>query len=301
MWNHRLLQFNGDRRFADIMERGLYNGFLSGVSLDGRHFFYENPLSTDGTRHHEEWFECPCCPPNVARMLASIGDYFYSTGPQDLWVHLFAANQAQVEIDGQTVTVEQDTQYPWNGTVRLTLTPAHAQTFTLHVRVPGWCEQYSIAINGEVQAITTDQGGYLAILRAWQPGDRVDFTMEMPVQPVWANPAVRQLEGRVAIQRGPVVYCLEGVDHGGIVLDRISVNPQAIASFTVSHRTDLLGGVTILEGQGKVIEACADGALYSSKAPVEQAVQIRAIPYYAWDNRAPGEMRVWLRTSGGRE
>lgn len=299
MWNHRLLQFQGQERFADIMERGLYNGFLSGVSLDGWHYLYENPLSSDGSRHHVEWFNCPCCPPNVARMLASIGNYFYSTSAAgDLWLHLYAANRVEVELNGQSVTVEQQTQYPWDGAVRLTLTPAQPARFTLHLRVPGWCEKVSLAVNGVPQLAQPGLDGYLAVAREWQAGDTVDYVMEMPVRSVWANPAVRQLEGRVAIQRGPLVYCLEGVDHGGILLDQVAVRPQDIAGFRLESRPELLGGVTVIRGQGRVIDAGSFGeALYSSTRPAEKPIELTAIPYCVWDNRESGEMRVWLRAA----
>ncbi len=295
-WNQRLLQLKGERRFADVMERGLYNGFLSGVLLDGTRFLYENPLSTNGTRHHEEWFICPCCPPNVARTIASIGNYFYSTGPGSLWVHLFAGNTANAEIDGNKVTIKQETMYPWEGSVRLGLGLQKPQTFTLHLRVPGWCKAYHSSINGKKVEIQPGANGYLAITREWKDGDTVMYEMEMPIQAVFANPAVRHLEGRVAIQRGPVVYCLEGVDHGGIILDQISVNREDINKFSVKNRPDLLGGVAIIEGQGKVIEdASWAGGLYGSEPLEEREIKLTMIPYCVWDNREPGEMRVWMR------
>lgn len=296
-WNERLLQFEGDRRFADVMERGLYNGFLSGVSLAGNTFYYENPLSSAGNHHHAPWFLCPCCPPNVARVLASLGKYFYSTGKNDLWVHLFAGNTAQVEIGGSPVSIRQETRYPWDGNVKLTLSPAKPLTFTLHMRVPAWCENYKVSINGVEQQIKPESNGYLAITREWKNGDSVSYTMEMPIRPVFANPAVRQLEGRVAIQRGPIVYCLEGVDHHQMILDQITVDPASIKDFTVEYLPDLLGGVAVIRGQGRAIDAGSWGeGLYGSTQPAEKPVAITAIPYCVWDNREPGEMRVWLRT-----
>ena len=296
MWNHRLLQNEGDRRFADVMERGLYNGFLSGVSLAGNTFYYENPLSSAGDHHHVPWFLCPCCPPNVARMIASIGNYFYSTGPDGLWVHLFAGNEAELEINGAPVKVKQSTLYPWDGAVGLELALEKPQTFTLHLRVPGWCENFRVAINGVEQSLKAEKNGYLAITRAWKDGDTVSYVMDMPIQAVFANPAVRQLEGRVAIQRGPVVFCLEGADHDGIILDRISVDPAEITrAFTVEQRPDLLNGVAVIHGQGKVIQDSGTSALYHHEPPKETDIALTAIPYCTWDNREPGEMRVWLR------
>ena len=297
MWNGRMLQFAGESRFADVMERGLYNGFLSGVSLAGNTFYYENPLSSSGNHHHVPWFDCPCCPPNVARVLASLGQYFYSTDADGLWVHLFAGSHAELQVGGKPVTVRQETMYPWDGAVRLQIEPAEAQSFTLHLRVPGWCRSFRVAVNGEEQTLAPDAGGYLDLARQWQSGDEVRYTMDMPVETVWANPAVRQLEGRVAIQRGPIVYCLEGCDHGEILLDRISVDAAAVPQWTVEQRPDLLGGVNVLRGQGMVIsDAGWDETLYrSGPAPEQTPIDILAVPYCVWDNRQAGEMRVWLR------
>lgn len=297
LWNHRLLQFDGDRKFADMVERGLYNGFLSGVSLDGAHFLYENPLSSAGDRHREEWFECPCCPPNVARVMASLGNYFYSTGLSDLWVHLFAGSTADLEIGGRPVKVRQSTLYPWDGAVKLDLETDQPLTFTLHLRVPGWCEQYRLAINSVAQQLKPADNGYLMITREWKTGDTIAYVMDMPIRPIWANPSVRQLQGRVAIQRGPMVYCLEGRDHGGLILDRISVDPAKIASeFTVDYLPDFLGGSAVIHGKGMVIEEIGwQGDLYRSMAPQEKEIEITAVPYCVWDNREPGEMRIWLR------
>jgi DUF1680 family protein len=297
MWNQRLLQFAGESRFADVLERGLYNGFLSGVSLAGNTFYYENPLSSAGDHHHVPWFECPCCPPNVARVIASVGQYFYSTGPGGAWVHLFGGSTAALEVDGRPLQVRQETQYPWDGAVRLTITPEGPQSFTLHLRVPGWCKGYTLAVNGEAQDLPSTPTGYLAITREWQPGDVVTYTMAMPVEAVWANPAVRQLEGRVAIQRGPIVYCLEGCDHNNLILDRISVDAAAIPHFAVEHRPDLLGGVNVIRGQGLAIaeEAWGETLYRSGAAPAQTPLDIVAVPYCVWDNREAGEMRVWLR------
>ena len=303
-WNARLLQFDGNRKYADVVERGLYNGFLSSVSLDGTHFFYENPLASAGGHHRVEWFDCPCCPPNVARLLASLGGYLYSTSAGGLWVHLFAGSTAQIEVNGAPVTLTQETHYPWDGTVRfhmdLASRPVGQQLFTLYLRLPGWCEGYTLEVNGQPYAVQPGPGGYLALQREWQTGDVVEYVMEMPVRPVFANPAVRQLEGRLALQRGPLVYCLEGIDNGaatGSILDRISLDPQEIVrTFTAEFRTDLLGGVTVIRGRGFTIDAAGwHEDLYHNQTPSEVEVPITALPYCVWDNRTPSEMRVWFR------
>jgi DUF1680 family protein len=296
MWNHRLLQFNGESRFADVLERGLYNGVLSGVSLEGTHFLYENPLSSAGDRNRAEWFICPCCPPNVARIVASVGNYFYSSGAKDLWVHLFAENEASMEIGGQTVKLQQSTRYPWDGAVKFRVGVAQPQEFTLHIRLPEWCTRFMLSVNGEALILQPEDNGYLALTRTWKDGDVVEYVMEMPVRTVWANPAVRQLEGRLALQRGPLVYCLEEVDHPGAApLDRLAVSAEA--EFTTEFKPDLLGGVTVIHGQGKVIDDQGwEDQLYRGEPPVAKEIALTAVPYCVWGNRKPGEMRVWLRT-----
>ena len=283
------------------MERSLYNGFLSGVSLDGASFFYENPLASAGRRHRQEWFECPCCPPNVARLLASLGEYFYSTRQRDVWVHLYAGSETNLKVAGRPVCLRQVTRYPWEGKVHFQVGVDSPQTFTLHLRVPAWCEEWSLSVNGAKVELRPGENGYLPVQREWQPGDAVEYEMHMPIQAMWANPAVRQLEGRIALQRGPLVYCLEGADHGGVILDRLTVRPDDILSgkFSADYQTELLGGVTTLHGFGSILEAEGwERALYRGRPPASRQVEITAIPYYAWDNREPGEMRVWLRTGG---
>lgn len=300
LWNSRMLQFDGHRKYADVVERGLYNGFLSGVSLEGNHFFYENPLSSAGEHHRVEWFNCPCCPPNVARILASIGGFFYSTSEEGLWVHLFAGSEAGIEFGDEQVLIRQETNYPWSGAVRFVIDMPDQRalrSFTLYLRLPAWCKEYALKINGTPYSARPDPSGYLAIRRDWQSGDQVDYEMKMPIRPIFTNPAVRLLEGRIAIQRGPLVYCLEGVDNGGIILDRISLDPQMISrTFTEEYRPGLLGGVTVIHGKGYAIDETGwHDELYREEAPTEREVEITAVPYCVWDNRTPGEMRVWLR------
>jgi DUF1680 family protein len=300
MWNHRLLQFNGESRFADVLERGLYNGFLSGVSLEGTHFLYENPLSTAGDRKREDWFICPCCPPNVARNLASVGKYFYSTGEADAWVHLFASNEADLTVSGKPVNIRQSTHYPWDGKVEFAVGVKQPQSFTLHLRLPGWCQKYSLKLNGQALDLQPDAHGYLALDRTWWDGDVVEYDMHMPLRTVFANPAVRQLVGRLALQRGPLVYCLESTDHPGAApLDRIAVSAEQIASaFTVEYQPELLGGVSVIHGQGTLLQDHAwQGQLYDSILPTKNEVALTAVPYCVWGNRGQGEMRVWLRAS----
>ncbi len=298
MWNQRLLQFAGDGKYADILEQTLYNGFISGVSLDGTHFFYVNPLASTGDHHRLPWFECPCCPPNLGRILASLGNYVYSTSAGGLWVHFYPQNSSSAVVDGQQVDLRLTSNYPWDGDISLVVTPVQPQNFTLHLRIPGWCPAWQVQVNGEPVGGLEVQTGYIAITRTWQPGDSVELHLEMPVQPVFANPNVRQLQGRVALQRGPVVYCLEGVDNGGLGLERIALDPASLGQFKVEHRPDLLGGVTVLHGNGRLIEeeGWNSERLYRFNQPSSVGVtEVTAVPYATWDNREAGEMRVWFR------
>jgi len=300
MWNYRLLQFAGDGKYADIIEQTLYNGFISGVSLAGDSFFYVNPLASDSSHHRTPWFECPCCPPNVGRILASLGNYLYSTSDDGLWVHFYAQNSASVTVGEQPVQVRLTSNYPWDGAIKLALTLDPPQAFALNLRIPGWCDEWSVKVNGEIVATTPSGKGYVAITRTWESGDVVELDLAMSVQAVYANPNVRQMQGRLALQRGPVVYCAEGVDNGGIGLDRVTLDPAQVADFTVEYRPDLLGGVAVLRGPAQAIteDGWDDHTLYRRNAPSgTTAMEVVAVPYATWDNREPGEMRVWFRTA----
>ena len=299
-WNHRMLQFAGVRKYADVMERALYNGTISGVSLDGRTFFYVNPLASKGGHHRKGWFDCACCPPNIARLIASVGGYVYSQGDHDAWIHLYAEGEGKLQVGERQVTLRQVTRYPWEGDVCLMVQVDAPATFTLHLRIPEWCAKYQVTVNGEpVEKTDALENGYLTIERTWSTGDSVYLNMEMPITYVQANPNVHQTLGRVALQRGPIVYCLEGCDHGNIPLDDIVLQADVPADtlFTPEFKADLLGGVTILKGTAKrVPEQSWEGTLYRPVAAQAESIELTAIPYYAWDNRAAGEMRVWFRT-----
>jgi len=299
-WNHRMLQFDGDGKYADIIEQTMYNGFISGVSLAGDHFFYVNPLASAGDHHRTPWFRCPCCPPNLSRTLASLGNYFYSTSEGGLWVHQYAQNSAEISVDGAPVQLRLVSQYPWDGHIEITVTPESAQEFALHLRIPDWCEEWNLSVNGEPVTGLPVAKGYVTVSRQWQSDDSVVLDLAMPVQAVYANPNVRQLQGRVAIARGPVVYCMEAVDNPEAdgILDRITLDPAALDDFAVEYLPNLLGGVTVLTGPASVVGETGwdEQTLYRREQPqVERAVEVTAIPYALWDNREAGEMRVWFR------
>ena len=299
-WSHRMLHLTGEGQYADVMERALYNGVLSGVSLDGRRFFYANPLASRGDHHRQEWYECACCPTNIVRLVASVGGYFYSQGEREVWVHLFAQGEGRLEVNGREVVLQQITSYPWDGTVKIKVGLSSPMTFTLHLRVPAWCEDWRLHVNAMPLPLTRDKG-YLHLTREWRPGDEVVLSMKMPVRYVYAHPNIRQMLGRVALQRGPMVYCLEGVDHGNICLDRIALPADGLSHWQAEHDNELLGGVTVLRGVGIVIEEHGWGdELYRFVAPAIRPINVTAVPYCVWDNRSPGEMRVWLRTGSMR-
>jgi DUF1680 family protein len=297
MWNHRLLQFNGESKYADVIERALYNGFLSSISLTGDQFFYENPLASFGENRRQTWFDCPCCPPNIARTFASLGQYFYSSNADGVWVHQFAQGTAHFDLGGVPIQLRQQTDYPWNGNVRIEIGVDRVTEFGVHIRVPGWCRQWSVKINNLQLDIQPDANGYLVINRDWSPGDCIFYAMEMPIELTWANPAVRALQGRVAFQRGPLVYCLEAADHQDIPLETIALDGRSLTPdvFEAVHEPNLLGGLTIIQGYALAL-AQEDGAdrLYQNAIPKGKKIKITALPYYAWANRNPGAMRVWL-------
>ena len=291
-WNHRMLHVQPDGRFADVMERALYNGVISGVSLDGERFFYENPLESRGDHHRQDWFGCSCCPPNIARLLASLGGYIYSEALDAIFVHLYIGGSARFRLGATGVTLRQESRYPWDGRIRLTLEPDRQASFDLALRIPGWCRSYRVTVNGQdASGVGSIDKGYLYLRRHWRRGDVVELELDMPVERVYAHPAVRQTAGCVALQRGPVVYCLEGVDNP-FPLHQVALPSESRLEAT--FEPDLLGGVVTLRGEALLDEE-SGGDLYRTTPPARRPVRIKAVPYATWDNREPGPMRVWIR------
>jgi DUF1680 family protein len=291
LWNHRLSLLYGDGCYADLVERALYNGILAGVSLDGTRFFYVNPLESRGAHHRSGWFGCACCPPNVARTLASLGGYAYATSDQAIWVNLYIQGAVQTTVAGHKVSLETTTDYPWDGAVSLKPIVTSPAQFELRLRIPAWCDRASVSINGKEVTSPVVEPGYLVLNRQWRAGDVVELSLPMPIKRIAANPLVKADAGLLAIQRGPLVYCLEGCDQTA-PLAEIAV--PVSARLRPEKRSDLLGGVVVIRGMG-VIAPAQDwaGKLYQP-APRNRPVEIMAIPYYAWDNRKAGAMRVWL-------
>ena len=293
-WNHRLALLYGNARYADVMERSLYNGILAGVSLDGLRFFYVNPLESTGSHHRSEWFGCACCPPNVARTIASVGGYAYAAGDTALWVNLYIQGSVKASIQGQPVTFDVATDYPWDGQVTLKPKVDPAASFELRLRVPSWCSDAAVSVNGRKESAPALERGYIVLARTWKSGDVVELNLPMPVEKVAANPHIKGNQGQVALQRGPLVYCLEATDQPAALG---SLYLPLTSEFKVKKDKALLGGVVVAEGSAEsVADATWQGKLYQS-VPAPRRVPITAVPYYAWDNRTAGPMKVWMPTA----
>ncbi|MFC5469210.1 glycoside hydrolase family 127 protein [Cohnella suwonensis] len=304
-WAHRMLHLDPDGKYADVIERALYNGTISGMSLDGKSFFYVNPLEVwpeackrPDKKHVEpvrqKWFNCACCPPNLARLIASLGGYIYSQSEHIAYVHQYIGSDTKLEVAGRHVRLSQKTNFPWDETIELAVSPDRPGEFTVAVRIPGWCEGAAIQVNGQPVSVEANlHKGYAAITREWKAGDIVLIVLPMPIERVYANPNVRVNAGKVALQRGPVVYCLEQVDNGAILPD-ISLSEHA--ALYARFEPDVLSGVTVITGEAVRGEwPGGDTPLYAKKKRIEHSVKIQAIPYFAWANRGAGEMLVWIR------
>ncbi len=305
MWANRMLQFECDGKYADVLEQTLYNTVLSSISNDGGKFFYANYLSVFPERfehssaavidkmraERQEWFDVSCCPPNVSRLIGSIGGYLYSCGGKSLYVHLYSANKAEFHVCGIPAKLSVTTEYPWNGDIRLELEFQEECEFAVGLRIPGWCTDWSIKVNDRDTAYEM-QKGYCVIKRVWKK-DSIRLVLEMPVRMVEADPRVRENCGRVALQRGPVVYCIEEADNGKGIQD-LSIAGET--QFTKSRGIDGLSeGAVVLEFSGtKRDRSDWTGELYRRLSSRQEVVPVRAVPYYLWGNRGFGEMLVWI-------
>jgi DUF1680 family protein len=299
MWNWRMLGLEGEARYADLIEHTLYNAVLPGVSLDGQHYFYQNPLADTGSHRRQPWFGCACCPPNVARLLASLPGYYYGASEDAVWLHLYAEGAATVHLDGErTIRLRQRTRYPWDGKIEI-IVDAEGE-FTMKLRIPAWCEDgAAVQVNGESVDAGITPGSYAKIRRAWRPGDTINMDLPMPVRRVECHPYVAENAGRVALMRGPLLYCVEQADNHDVDLRDLILDGKEP---TVSFVPGLLGGVVVLRTDARAAapDAGWEDRLYRTAHPREgdtqtKATKVTAIPYYAWANREPGAMRVWLR------
>ena len=301
-WNYRLFLLHGESKYYDVLERTLYNGLISGISLSGDRFFYPNPLESKGQHSRSAWFGCACCPSNICRFMPSLPGYVYAQKDNRLYVNLFMSNEATFTLDGKQVSLTQQTAYPWEGDVKITVNPAAAGRFEVAVRIPGWAvnapvpsDLYRYAVQDKAattllvngaKAGYTMQDGYAVIDREWKPGDVISVSFPMTIHRVVANDKVADDRGKVSLERGPVVYCLEWPDNEGVNI-RNMLLPQNAALKAV-YDGDLLNGVVTIEGSGKNVTQTASGKLK------ETPVAVKAIPYYAWANRGRGEMAVWM-------
>jgi DUF1680 family protein len=296
-WNHRLFLLHGDAKYIDVLERTLYNGLISGLSLSGDLFFYTNPLESDGKYPFNQgestrkpWFDCACCPGNLARFLPSLPGYVYAFQKDALYVNLFVSGHGGFDLGKNPLEVIQDTNYPWDGSVKIYINPEKEKEFTVYIRIPGWVRneavpsdlysfldpletQFSISVNSVVLEMNIEKG-YARIHRKWKKGDTIDLNLPMHVRRIVANEKVEDNLGKVALQRGPLVYCFEGIDNGDRILDRSLLDEM---EFSTEFRSDLLGGVLVIKGS----------------IPGGSA-SLTAVPYCAWSHRGIGEMAVWL-------
>ncbi len=307
MWNYRMLAATGDSRHADVMEQALYNGINSGMSLDGRLYCYRNPLAFDpatGDRIRNPWYDTTCCPPNLERTMASLPGYFYSTSPDGVYVHLYDNSELNWRLDnGNAIRITQATKYPWDGRVILRVAPMQPQEFTVFLRIPGWSKTSSVTINGK-RLDHVVPGQYLAIRRRWSGDESVELNLDMPPQLIQANPAVSEDTGRVALQRGPVVFCMEQLDQAESKPDEFPLTSAALSDQTTAqYEPLLLDGVVVLTHPGTVDQETVSSSLYEpvqAGGSEERKTSLRLIPYYAWANREPSAMQVWIPYSHTR-
>jgi uncharacterized protein len=302
-WNHRLFLLHADAKYIDVMERTLYNGLISGVSLDGKSFFYPNPLESAGQHQRSPWFGVACCPGNITRFIASVPGYVYAQQGDKLYVNLFVGSTADIKLDtGRTVKLTQETRYPWDGAVKMTVNPDKSGAFTINLRIPGWArneaapsdlyrfldntaEPVVLKLNGKPVPLKLEKG-YAALNRSWKKGDVIELTLPMSVRRVVANELVNADRGRVALQRGPIVYCAEWPDNpGGRV--RNLLLPDS-AKLVAEFKPDLLNGITVIKSRAFGLSLDAQGKVLKAEQ------DFTAIPYYAWAHRGRGEMMVWI-------
>jgi DUF1680 family protein len=304
LWNWRMLGITAQARYADLLELALYNGVLATISLDGKKFFYTNPLrhvdelpfELRWSRERQPYIGCFCCPPNTVRTIAEVAAYAYSVSDEGVWVNLYGSNVLDTRLpDGAAIRLKQETDYPWAGTVRVTVESAPQRGFSLFLRIPAWTEGAHVAVNGQSIATDLESEQYYEIERTWSGGDEIELVLPMPVQLLEAHPLVEEVRNHIAVRRGPIVYCLESIDLPEATrLEQVAISPAA----EFRHRFDgnLLGGVAVLQGQAHVLAGDGwENTLYRKLSSREaETIDVRLIPYYAWGNRGRSEMTVWM-------
>lgn len=301
-WNQRMNLLTGNSKYADVLERSLYNGALDGLSLKGDRFFYGNPLFSAGGYSRREWFGTACCPSNIARLVASLGDCIYAKSDAAVWVNLYVGSTASIALKNGTLELQQQTAYPWDGNVEITVTPKQKTSCAIYLRIPGWARNepvpgntyrylktettpFTLTINGKAAAYKIDQG-YAVVNRQWKKGDVIELNLPIEVKQIIAIDSIKANKDRVALQRGPLVYCFESTDNNGQALNLLLPDD---ATFTTNHNDTFLNGVTTIQSELPVVSVSADGLnVFTKKQPVT------AIPYYAWANRGAAQMQVWV-------
>lgn len=306
LWNWRMLQMTGEAKYADVMERVMYNSLLSAVSLDGTRHFYTNPLAVSDdlpyelrwSKDREEYISfCNCCPPNTARTVAELNNYMYSLSPEGLFVNFYGANNLNTKLEnGETLVLSQTTDYPWAGQVELTVEDSPKNEMSFHLRIPGWCQKAELKVNGKPVEAELKAGFYFKISRNWKQGDRISLNLDMPAQLMQANPLVEANRNQVAVQRGPVVYCLESADlPTGVSVAQVAVD----AAKAFKPEPVEIAGVKLmaLKGEGVLLnDGTWKSGLYQplSAEAAPKSTTLKLVPYFAWNNRGVGEMSVWL-------
>jgi DUF1680 family protein len=304
LWNWRMLQITGEAKYADVVELALYNSVLSGISMDGKKFFYTNPLaaSFDYPYHlrweggRQEYIKLSnCCPPNAVRTIAEVSNYMYSVADDGLYVNLYGGNLLSSKLkDGSIIKLEQQTNYPWDGNITITVKEAPSQPVAIHLRIPGWCKKYQLKINGKIPFTLLKKDGYRICNKSWKAGDKIELILDMPAVLIESNPLVEETKNQVAVKRGPVVYCLESIDmpSNQKVFD-ISI-PTSIKFHTVPMKINN-GSIAALEGEARILQNNNwKNILYKEVNTTMKPIKIELIPYYAWANRGPSDMTVWM-------
>ncbi len=291
-WAYRMLGVELNRDYGDVMEQALYNGALAGLSLDATHFFYENPLESRGNHHRWQWHRCPCCPPNISRLITSIGTYIYGVSQNQLAVHLYGANEASFFMGDVPLKIKQTTNYPEDGKILIELEPSMDVEFSLSLRIPKWSKEFSFKVNGKPHEVkeSENHNGYISITRIWKAGDTIELDLDMGVKRFYSHPKLLQNQGRMALMRGPLLYCIEEHDNGENLNSLMALS----ASPFDEKKLDDFENIIQLSFEGYREINGATTLYHQNKVPYEKT-HIHAIPYYAWDNRSEGEMLVWVR------
>jgi DUF1680 family protein len=291
-WAQRMLHLDLDGKYGDILELAMFNGALSGLSRDGEHYFYANPLESDGTPTRWDWHTCPCCTMNVSRLVASVGGYFLSTADDGVAFHIYGGIATEVEVAGTRVALREVSTYPWSGDINIHIDPESPAVFDVKLRIPGWSSDVKASVNGEPLDAEAAVNGYLTINRRWNKGDVISLDLPMPAVRLYAHPGVIMDAGRVALKRGPLVYCMEEIDNPGGRVQRFKLPRHA--ELKAETRADLFDGVVTLTADAMAIDESDWTSLYRTRPPREEPATLTALPYYLWANRGQGSMVVWV-------